>query len=93
MSCDDKRFLITIFGTFAVCMVLLALFGCTTKTETISVYKPVPTVCEYNLTAVPKIETNSTQEVLDSITFIAVDYYKIRQDLYLIPCLEIKELK
>lgn len=72
--------------------IALAFQGCGGK-EIVEVKMPVPLVCEYNLTKQPIIRTDTSVELLETLTNLAYDGRMLRDDIRSIPCLNIKEVQ
>ena len=45
--------------------------------------------CDVNIMREPEIRTNSMHEVLDSVTRLMLDGYKLRETLPLVPCINL----
>lgn len=103
MSRDDKIDLITYFANALLLVVILliitalifSLNGCASKKEiehkekVVLNYIPVPIKCDLNITRPPLILYDTLQNRIKSLTELAFDGAKLREQLKKVPCLKI----
>lgn len=90
--------LLFIFCVFIIVVCIMITFSaCANKPcesvtcpeKIVKVNVPVPTKCDFVLYPKPKIDTNNTQAIYQSIAELALDGVEIRKELDLIPCLNL----
>ena len=91
------EWLLFIFCAFVVVICIMITFSACSKPcesvpcpeKIVKVNVPVPQKCDFILYPKPKIDTNGTQAIYQSITELALDGVEIRKELDLIPCLNL----
>lgn len=100
MKNDIFVFLTNIVLTIMVFVILVILIfltsGCAKKQPEIEYkekvvlnYIPVPTKCDFNITRPPLILYDTLQNRIKSLTELAFDGVKLREELKSVPCLKI----